>query len=137
MLTGDALLEEHALYDVDDFKTASWTPGAGGSGGRRGPRKPTVSDFCRLLSGMPCSATIMSVRVDLNAGAAPIVEPWLSVEDVAKHLDVAKDSIYQRIEHHRLPAHKIGRLWKSNLSEVDEWVRAGGANVADEKGGYV
>lgn len=27
-----------------------------------------------------------------------------------------------------LPAHKIGRLWKFQLSEVDEWVRAGGAD---------
>ena len=27
-----------------------------------------------------------------------------------------------------LPAHKVGRLWKFQLSEVDEWVRAGGAD---------
>ena len=26
-------------------------------------------------------------------------EPWVSVEDVAKHLSVAKDSIYRWIEH--------------------------------------
>lgn len=28
-----------------------------------------------------------------------------------------------------LPAHKIGRLWKFQLSEIDEWVRAGRANL--------
>jgi len=27
-----------------------------------------------------------------------------------------------------MPAHKIGKLWKFKLSEIDEWVRAGGAN---------
>ena len=54
-------------------------------------------------------------------------EPWVSVEDVAKHLSVAKDSIYRWIEHKGLPAHKVGRLWKFKLSEVDDWVRAGGA----------
>ena len=54
-------------------------------------------------------------------------EPWVSVEDVARHLSVAKDSIYRRIDHRGLPAHKIGRLWKFKLSEVDAWVRAGGA----------
>lgn len=54
-------------------------------------------------------------------------EPWVSVEDVAKHLSVAKDSIYRWIDYRGLPAHKIGRLWKFKLSEVDEWVRAGGA----------
>ncbi len=58
-------------------------------------------------------------------------EPWVSVDEVAKHLSVAKDSIYRWIEHKGLPAHKVGRLWKFKLSEVDDWVRAGGAN-ADE-----
>ena len=58
-------------------------------------------------------------------------EPWVSVDDVAKHLSVAKDSIYRWIEHKGLPAHKVGRLWKFKLSEVDDWVRASGAN-ADE-----
>jgi excisionase family DNA binding protein len=57
-------------------------------------------------------------------------EPWVSVEDVAKHLGVAKDSVYRWIEGRKLPAHKIGRLWKFKLSEVDGWVRAEGA--ADE-----
>ena len=58
-------------------------------------------------------------------------EPWASVEDVAKHLGVAKDSVYRWIENRSLPAHKIGRLWKFKLSEVDEWVRAGGADADD------
>lgn len=57
-----------------------------------------------------------------------MTEPWASVEDVAKHLGVAKDSVYRWIENRGLPAHKIGRLWKFKLSEVDEWVRAGGAD---------
>ncbi|MBI4706181.1 MAG: helix-turn-helix domain-containing protein [Deltaproteobacteria bacterium] len=54
-------------------------------------------------------------------------EPWISVEAVAKHLDVAKDSVYRWIEHKALPAHRMGRLWKFKISEVDEWVRQGGA----------
>jgi len=56
-------------------------------------------------------------------------EPWVSVDGVAKHLGVAKDSVYRWIEVHGLPAHKVGRLWKFKLSEVDAWVRAGGAAV--------
>jgi excisionase family DNA binding protein len=50
-------------------------------------------------------------------------EPWVSVEDVAKHLGVAKDSVYRWIENEGLPAHKLGRLWKFKLSAVDEWVQ--------------
>ena len=56
-----------------------------------------------------------------------IAERWVSVEDIAAHLGVAKDSVYRWIEKKGLPAHKMGRLWKFKVSEVDEWVRAGGA----------
>lgn len=63
-------------------------------------------------------------------------EPWASVEDVAKHLGVAKDSVYRWIDTRSLPAHKLGRLWKFKLTEVDEWVRAGGVDDPnDEKRG--
>ena len=58
-----------------------------------------------------------------------MAEPWVSVEDVAKHLGVAKDSVYRWIERKGLPAHRMGRLWKFKLSQVDEWVQAGGAAV--------
>jgi excisionase family DNA binding protein len=61
-----------------------------------------------------------------------MTEPWSSVEEVAKHLGVAQDSIYRWIEARGLPAHKIGRLWKVKLSEVDEWVRAGSAEGGEK-----
>ena len=56
-------------------------------------------------------------------------EPWVSVEEIASHLGVAKESVYRWIEAKGLPAHKMGRLWKFKVSEVDEWVRAGGASA--------
>lgn len=55
-------------------------------------------------------------------------EPWVSIEQVAQHLDVAKDTVYRWRERRGLPAHRVGRLWKFKLSEVDDWVRAGGAD---------
>lgn len=55
------------------------------------------------------------------------VEPWVSMEDAAKHLGVTKDSVFRWIETKKLPARRVGRLWKFKLSEVDEWVNAGGA----------
>jgi excisionase family DNA binding protein len=61
-----------------------------------------------------------------------MTEPWFSVDEVAKHLIVAQDSIYRWIEGRGLPAHKIGRLWKLKLSEVDAWVRAGGAEGGEK-----
>ena len=50
-------------------------------------------------------------------------EPWVSVDEVARHLGIARDSVYRWIDNRGLPAHKIGRLWKFKLSEVDDWVR--------------
>jgi excisionase family DNA binding protein len=61
-------------------------------------------------------------------------EPWVSVEAVANHLGVAKDSIYRWIDHKGLPAHKIGRLWKFKLTEVDDWVRSGDAGDQESEG---
>lgn len=55
-------------------------------------------------------------------------ERWVSVDEVAAHLSVNKDSIYRWIERHRFPAHRAGRLFRFKLSEVDEWVKKGGGN---------
>ncbi len=54
-------------------------------------------------------------------------EPWLSVEGIAHHLGVSKETIYRWLERKRIPAHRIGKLWKFQASEVDHWVRTGGA----------
>ena len=62
-----------------------------------------------------------------------VAEPWVSVEDVALHLGVPKDSVYRWIDAKGLPAHRIGKLWKFKLSEVDDWVRAEGANEAQAR----
>lgn len=64
-----------------------------------------------------------------STGGAP-VEPWASVEEVTVHLGIVRDTVYRWIETKGMPAHRIGRLWKFKLSEVDAWVRSGGA---DEK----
>ena len=46
-------------------------------------------------------------------------EPWVSVEQVGKHLGIAKDTVYRWIESKSLPAHRVGRLWELKLSQVD------------------
>jgi excisionase family DNA binding protein len=52
-------------------------------------------------------------------------ERWLSVAEIAAHLGVNPDTIHKWIDRKGLPAHKVGRLWKFMISEVDAWVRAG------------
>jgi excisionase family DNA binding protein len=52
---------------------------------------------------------------------------WLSVDEIAEYLGISKDTVYTWVSAKDMPGHKVGRLWKFKISEVDEWVRAGGA----------
>ncbi|GAA4380634.1 helix-turn-helix domain-containing protein [Agromyces bauzanensis] len=62
-----------------------------------------------------------------------MTEPWLSADAIAIHLGVTKDTVYAWIAEKDMPAHKVGRLWKFQASEIDEWVRSGRAGTADEE----
>lgn len=61
-------------------------------------------------------------------------EAWLSVEDIAEHLGVSKDTVYTWVANKGMPAHKVGRLWKFQASEIDDWVRGGGAATQENEG---
>lgn len=54
-------------------------------------------------------------------------ERWLSVEEIAAHLGVSKETVYRWLEREKIPAHRVGRLWKFKASEVDSWIKDGGA----------
>ena len=54
-------------------------------------------------------------------------EKWSSLEEIAEHLGVSKDTIYRWIATRQMPAHKIGKLWKFKISEIDDWVIKGEA----------
>ena len=56
-----------------------------------------------------------------------MTEPWVSADVIAEHLGVTKDSIYSWIANKSMPAHRVGRLWKFKVTEVDAWVRGDGA----------
>ncbi|WP_296969458.1 helix-turn-helix domain-containing protein [Tepidanaerobacter sp. EBM-38] len=54
-------------------------------------------------------------------------EKWSSLEEIAERLGVSKDTIYRWIANKEMPAHKVGKLWKFKISEVDKWVTKGEA----------
>lgn len=60
-------------------------------------------------------------------------ERWLSVEDIALHLGVSKETVYRWLEKEKIPAHRVGKLWKFRASEVDRWVTGGGASDVPRK----
>jgi excisionase family DNA binding protein len=57
----------------------------------------------------------------------PATEQWVSVEQIAQHLNVKTFTIYKWLERKDMPAHKVGRLWRFKVTEVDRWVTSGGA----------
>lgn len=59
--------------------------------------------------------------------------PWVSAENVVENQSIAKDSVYRWIETRGLPAHRIVRLWKFKISEIDQCVREGEATHDEVK----
>ena len=61
------------------------------------------------------------------------VERCVSLEDIAAHLDVSKDTIRAWIKKGTIPYHKVGRQYKFRVSEVDAWVESGESADADKQ----
>ena len=93
--------------------------------------------FCRFCSGLIGQPHYNSSRIVPLGGRLLVFrdsedlllmqERWLSVHEIAAHLGVNRDTIYKWIVRKKMPAHKVGRLWKFTATEVDTWVRAGKA----------
>lgn len=48
---------------------------------------------------------------------------WLSVDGISQYLGVSKETIYRWVAKKRIPAYRIGKLWKFSVEEIDLWVR--------------
>ncbi len=60
------------------------------------------------------------------------IEKWSTLKEVQEYLGVGRETILQWIAKRNLPAYKVGRLWKFKFSEIDEWIRSGGAEESDD-----
>lgn len=86
--------------------------------------RPEKPDSSRIPAGIIES---VGLAWAMERGRTNVAEPWLSADDIAAHLGVTKDTVYTWIAEKAMPAHKVGRLWKFQASEIDDWVRRGGA----------
>lgn len=55
----------------------------------------------------------------------PSTDSLQTVEEVAERLRLQPETVREMARLGRLPAHKVGRVWRFDSSEVDQWVRTG------------
>ena len=55
------------------------------------------------------------------------INRWYSMNEICEHLGISRDTALKWINEKNMPAHKIGRLWKFKVDEIDTWVKSGGA----------
>lgn len=56
---------------------------------------------------------------------------WLTVEQIAAHLQISKETVYRWLDQGKVPAHRVGRQWRFQVAEVDAWVQRGHADQAE------
>ncbi|MEG1473589.1 MAG: helix-turn-helix domain-containing protein [Christensenella sp.] len=54
---------------------------------------------------------------------------WYSLPEICKYLGISRDTVIKWIAEKDMPAHRLGKLWKFKISEVDHWVISGGAEI--------
>lgn len=52
-------------------------------------------------------------------------EKWSSLEEIAEHLGMSKDTIRNWIKKDVIPHRRIGKQYRFKISEVDAWVNSG------------
>ena len=55
-----------------------------------------------------------------------INDKWINLDEAAAYLGVKPVAVRDWIRKDKgMPAHKIGKLWKFKISELDAWVKSG------------
>jgi excisionase family DNA binding protein len=69
------------------------------------------------------------------------VETYLTIEEVARHLKLAEQTIRRYVLNREIPYHKIKKVIRFRLSEIETWVDRGGGknpdNSDDNREGYL
>lgn len=58
---------------------------------------------------------------------------WLSVKEDCSYMGVSSDPVSRWVATHAKPVHRMGRLWKFKISEIEGWVKVGGASRKRQK----
>ena len=61
------------------------------------------------------------------------IEKWSSLKEITDYLGASRESVFKWIEQKEMPAHRLGKLWKFKISEVDVWIKSGKASDKDDE----
>lgn len=53
---------------------------------------------------------------------------WISLQEVYVYLGVKLHTIMRWIEQCGMPTSKVEKLWRFKITDIDEWVKKGGAS---------
>jgi len=59
-----------------------------------------------------------------TASLCPTMTVWLDLDDLVKYLKVSKSTLYRLVQTNALPGHKVGRTWRFDRDEVDQWIKS-------------
>ena len=49
--------------------------------------------------------------------------PLLNLEEMAEYIGASNTTVYRYIKQKKIPALKIGKLWKFRKERIDEWIK--------------
>jgi excisionase family DNA binding protein len=52
---------------------------------------------------------------------------WLDLDGLQQYLKIPKSTLYRLVQQGRLPGHKVGRTWRFDQAEIDDWIKSGGS----------
>jgi excisionase family DNA binding protein len=62
------------------------------------------------------------------------VVTYLTVDELAEYLKVAVQTVRRWVLNREVPFHKIKKVIRFRVSEIEKWVDGGGCNLPEEKG---
>ena len=87
----------------------------------------TLENYCFLMRSL-YSSLILLVSIGqlefMSLSGNSTVSRWYSVSEIAEHLGVTETTLYKWLQRKDVPGHKVGRLWKFKIDEIDAWVKS-------------
>ena len=53
-----------------------------------------------------------------------MAEKWLNADEAVKYLGISITNLYSLAQSSRIPAHKVGKMWRFHVEELDTWIKA-------------